>query len=412
MSCLQNFSTKEIWNNHRERCLLSNDTQVVKYETGTIKYKYFNKQKLIPFKIYAYTEYLLKRINNNKDKVRDHYYITGEYKGAAHDQCKKVPRKIPIIFHNLGYDGHIIFKELNNFDNIDIQVIPKTSERFMSIIINKNIVFLDSLQFCKESLDKLASNLNNEDFKHLMSEFSPNKLEILKIKDAYPYEWVDSYEKFNYTELPPKECFYSPIKDGKRDFINVWNIFNFNTFKDYHNHYLKKDVLLLADVFEKFIHTCLNYDGLDPCHYFSFPGLSWDAMLKMTKVELKKISNVDMHLFIEKGMRGGTSYASKRYSKANNEYCPDYDKTKPEKYIHYLDMNNLYRKAMTEYLLYGGFKWVKVNNKTINRILNKSDNSLHGCFLEVDLDYPEYLHKNYVDYVDFSWRFSDGTRKN
>ena len=171
----------------------------------------------------------------------------------------------------------------------------------MSIIISRNIIFLDSRQFCKEKLDKLASNLNNEDFKHLMSEFPPNKLEILKRKDAYPYEWVDSYKKFNYQELPPKECFYSSIKDGKRDndnghisneqylhLQNVWNTFNFNTFRDFHNHYLKKDVLLLADVFEKFISTSLKYYNLDPCHYFSAPGLSWNAMLKMTKVRFRK----------------------------------------------------------------------------------------------------------------------------
>ena len=130
-------------------------------------------------------------------KVRDHCHITGYYRGAAHNKCDlnlKISKKLPIIFHNLeGDDGHIIFKELNNFDNIDIQVIPKTSEKYMSIIVNRN-VFLDSLQFCKESLDKLASNLNNEDFKYLLLEFRINKLEILKRKDAYPYEWVDSYE--------------------------------------------------------------------------------------------------------------------------------------------------------------------------------------------------------------------------
>ena len=111
----------------------------------------------------------------DRDKVRDYCHITGKYRGLAHSQCNlkvKIPKKLPIIFHNLeGYDGHIIFKELNNFNNIDIQVIPKTSERYMSIIINRNIIFLDSLQFCKEKLDKLASNLNNEDFKHLMPEF-------------------------------------------------------------------------------------------------------------------------------------------------------------------------------------------------------------------------------------------------
>ena len=156
----------------------------------------------------------------DKNKVRDHCHITGKYRGAAHSQCNlklKIPKKLPIIFHNLeGYDGHIIFKELNNFDNIDIQVIPKTSEKYMSIIVNRNIVFLDSNQFYKGKLDNHASHLNNEDFKHLLSEFPIDKLEILKRKDAYPYEWVDSYKKFIYPRLPPKESFYSSIDDGKR----------------------------------------------------------------------------------------------------------------------------------------------------------------------------------------------------
>ena len=498
MPCLQNFSSREILNNHRERCLLINDTQAVKYETGIIKFKNYEKQIPIPFKIYSDTECLLKRINisegnytklyqkhipnsiaaklvcidnkftlptiifegknrvnkfikwifeqqkqinqiinehfnkklkmtianeNNyqnaqdcwicnekldETKVRDHCHIAGKYRGAAHSKCNlklKIPRKIPIIFHNLEeYDGHIIFKELNNFNDIDIQVIPKTSEKYMSIIVNRN-VFLDSLQFCKESLDKLASNLNNEDFKYLLLEFRINKLEILKRKDAYPYEWVDSYEKFNHQELPPKACFYSSINDGKRGkgdgnisnnqylhLKSVWKEFNFNIFRDFRNHYLKKDVLLLADVFEKFISASLKNHNLDPCHYFSTPGLSWDAMLKMIKVELEKISKPDIHLFIEKGMRGGISYVAKRYSKANNKYCPDYDKTKPEKYIAYIDMNNLYGYAMSEYLPYGGFKWIKNNSQIINKILNRRDHSLHGYFLEVDLDYPENLH--------------------
>ena len=118
---------------------------------------------------------------------------------------------------------------------------------------------------------------------------------------------------------------------------------------DYHDHYLKKDVLLLADVYEKFINTCLKYYGLDPCRYFSSSGLSWDALLKMTGVELEKISDVDQYLFIEKGLRGRISYIAKRHSKANNEYCPDYDPKKPSTFISYLDMNNLYGWVMNEY---------------------------------------------------------------
>ena len=94
---------------------------------------------------------------------------------------------------------------------------------------------------------------------------------------------------------------------------------------NYHHNYLKKDVLLLADVFEKFISTCLKFYGIDPCHYFSSPGLSWDAILKMTAIKLEKISDIDKYLFIEKGLRGGISYIAKRYAKANNKYMNDYD---------------------------------------------------------------------------------------
>ena len=131
----------------------------------------------------------------------------------------------------------------------------------------------------------------------------------------------------------------------------------------------RKDVLLLADVFEKFTDTCLKCYGLDPCHYFSSPGLSWDAMLKMTGVKLEKVSDIDMYLFIEKGLRGGIVYIAKRYSEANNKYMKDYDLTKPSKYISHLDMNNLYGWARSSYLLYGGFKWLKnVNNFDINSV--------------------------------------------
>ena len=115
----------------------------------------------------------------------------------------------------------------------------------------------------------------------------------------------------------------------------------------------------MADVFEKFIDTCLKYYGLDPSHYFSSPELNWDAVLKMTGVKLEKISDIDKYLFIEKGLRGGISYIAKRYAKANNKYMNDYDPKKPSRFISYLDMNNFYGWAMGEYLPYGGLKWLK-----------------------------------------------------
>ena len=123
----------------------------------------------------------------NMDKVRDHCHVTGKFRGAAHNKCNlklRVPRKLPIIFHNLqGYDGHIVFKEPHNFD-VDIAVDPKGIDKYMSIIVNRHFTFIDSLQIYNSSLDTLASNLNNKDFKELTSEFGIDKLEILKRKDA------------------------------------------------------------------------------------------------------------------------------------------------------------------------------------------------------------------------------------
>ena len=112
----------------------------------------------------------------------------------------------------------------------------------------------------------------------------------------------------------------------------------------------------------------------------------------MTKVELEKISDPDKYMFFEQGMRGGVSYINKRYSKANNEYCKDYDKEKPKNYIIYLDMNNLYGHAMSQYVPYADFKWVKNVDKIKQKLMNMKSNSSTGYILEVDLEYPKELH--------------------
>ena len=137
---------------------------------------------------------------------------------------------------------------------------------------------------------------------------------------------------------------------------------------------------------------------LDPCHYFSSPGLSLDAMLKITKIELELISGIDMHLFIEKGMRGGISYIAKRHSKANNKYMECYDSSEKSKYIIYLDANNLYGWPVSQYLSSSEFKWLN-QKEIIDFCLNSiCENSSIGYILKVDLEYPSELHKLHNDY--------------
>ena len=224
---------------------------------------------------------------------------------------------------------------------------------------------------------------------------------------------MDSFKRCNEEKLPEKECFYSSVKHGttgdnaknldghisNEDYLTckkVWNEFNMRNMGNYHDHYLKKDVLLLADIFEKFIDTHLKFCKLDPCHYFSSPGLSWDTMLKIIGVKLGKTSVTEMYLFIEKGLRGGISSIAKRYSKINNKYMKNYDLTKLIIFVICLDMNNLYGCGMSDYLPYSVFMWLKNVDKL--DVISVGEKSPIGYILKVDLEYPDELHKLHNDY--------------
>ena len=264
--------------------------------------------------------------------------------------------------------------------------------------MGKHIQFIDSFQFMSSSLDKLSANLTQ--FFYTERE-TDGDCEILKKKGVYPYDYMDSFEKFSETELPSINDFYSVLNDtniSEDDYQHakdVWNNFKIKNLGEYHDLYLKTDVLLLADVFENFRKACLKNYKLDPCHYMSSPGLSWDAMLKSTGIVLDLVSDIDMQLFVEKGLRGGISCISHRHGKANNNYMEDYKPEVESSYLMYLDANNLYGWAMSQPLPYGDFEWIDPDEV---ELFNYHDESEKGIILEVDLGYPEELHDLHNDY--------------
>ncbi len=351
-------------------------------------------------------------------KCADHCHITGKYRGAACDKCNlrtRVPKFVPVLFHNLeGYDAHLFVKSLG-LEEGDIRCIPKTHEKYISFSKNipmetivsddgkektvcLEIRFLDSFKFTLKSLDSLVKTLGEDQFETLTSQMTakPESLGLLKRKGVFPYDYMTDFSKLNETSLPSKEVFYNQLKDSHisdEDYEHaqkVWSAFNCKTMKDYHDLYLKTDVLLLADVMTEFRKTCKNTYGLDALHYHTSPGLAWDAMLKYTETELDLISDPDMYLMIEKGIRGGVSSIMKRYSKANHKYLDDYDPKTPSQYILYLDANNLYGWAMSKPLPYKNFKWMK--EKELKNWRSKP------CILEVDLKYPKELHDLHNEY--------------
>ena len=237
------------------------------------------------------------------DKVRDHCHFTGKYREATHNSCNLKCRKpmiLPVIFHNLqGYDAHLFIKQLSYLPG-ELSCIPSTEEKYISF--SKKIKvdeyksrrtgetvslcfetrFIDSYKFLQTSLANLVKNLQPDDFHNTKVIYHQN-IDLLTRKGVYPYDYVSSIEALSETQLPPKSEFYSKLNDDDitdadyQHALNVWNTFNCKTIRDYHNLYLKSDVLLLADEFENFRKTCLRHYNLDPAHYYTSPGLAWDA---------------------------------------------------------------------------------------------------------------------------------------
>ncbi|XP_071444738.1 uncharacterized protein [Hetaerina americana] len=336
--------------------------------------------------------------------VRDHDHVSGKFRGAAHKSCNanfQAPNFLPVFIHNLSnYDAHLIVPYLG-YDDQETKCIPNTEERYISVSkhVNANFSyrFLDSFRFLGAPLSKLVSALPREKFLHTSRFFSEN-LDLVTRKGVFPYEYVDSLSKLNEPFLPPKETFFSSltgetVSDSDYAFAqSVWTKLGCRTLGNYCDHYLKTDVLLLADVFQNFREICMTAYKLDPAWYFTTPGLAFDAMLKHTGVTLELMTDIDMILMMERGIRGGMSQCVKRYCEANNKSLEHYDHTKESTYIMYLDANNLYGWALSSPLPRGGFQWSEYKD-----VMNIPDDSPKGYILEVDLEYPQELHDSHSE---------------
>ncbi|XP_044740082.1 uncharacterized protein LOC123301410 [Chrysoperla carnea] len=287
----------------------------------------------------------------NGDRNLDHCHLTGRYRGISHKKCNLQYQDcytIPVIFHNLsGYDGH----------------------------------FTDSYRHLADSLDNLSSLLTEYKILHKNCfDGDDEKYKLLTRKGVFPYDYVDNLDKLNERSLPPIDSFFNKLNEFNISDIDynhakkVWKMFDIKTMGEYSDRYLKIDILLLADIFETFRDKTLDLYKLDAAHYYTTPGLAFDAALKITKTTLKTLPDIDMVRFIERGIRGGLSQCSNRYSKANNKYMSDYNCNEDSKYIMYYDVNNLY-----------------------DDVLSVPDDSPHGYILEVDLKYPEDLHDLHND---------------
>eukprot|EP01060_Flectonema_neradi_P002958 TRINITY_DN1184_c1_g1_i3.p1 TRINITY_DN1184_c1_g1~~TRINITY_DN1184_c1_g1_i3.p1 ORF type:complete len:1193 (+),score=204.74 TRINITY_DN1184_c1_g1_i3:83-3661(+) len=400
----------------------------------------------------------LKDVTGRK-KVRDHCHLTGKFRGTACSGCNLTIRDkvllgdIPLYFHNArGYDNNYIWQMLGisdielfytetdskgkerDRDNVD--VIKTNSETTMLIAfkcIDENdeyyeirrrprVCVKDSLQLLSLSLDTLLKNLPNDrkprmrkHMKGLLEEagapVNDDNINLLLSKGVFPYSWFDHQKRLGCNSLPEKREWYDTLReeditDEKYEKAKkIWNMLDMKTFKEYHDLYLFGDVLGLADVVNNFRDTLLDSHGLDPVYYVSLSSYSWDAMLLKTGVHLEQITDPDMYMFFEQQKRGGLTMAVQRHVKSNFPEMVDYDKEKDNQYLWYTDANNLYGWAMMKNLPEYNLQWVDdegLKDLTEDFIRSYDVNSKEavntGFTIEVDLSYPEDLHKEHWDF--------------
>ena len=285
------------------------------------------------------------------------------------------------MFHNgSNYDFHLIIKHLAKNFNGPFSCLGENTEKYITFSICKfkktninkksiayQIKFIDSFRHMSQSLSNLVDNLDepskNLSIDTLINRFyntyalcnkDINKFKLLLHKGIYPYEYMTSSDKYKEPAPLDKKLYYTKLNDENisdsdiEHVKKVCNAYKLTNLKDYNELFVKSDVSLLIDVFENYRDTRIKVDKLDPTYYLLAPGLSWYSCLKKAGVTLELLTDEDMLLLYEKGIRGGMCNVVLRYAKANNKYMQNYDITKDSSYLMYLDANNLYGWAMNK----------------------------------------------------------------
>ncbi|XP_017073465.2 uncharacterized protein LOC108109462 [Drosophila eugracilis] len=325
------------------------------------------------------------------------HQFAGFYLGPVHVACKTKHRLnysfFPVVFNNLTrFDINLLIREMGR----EVKPIPSNQDLYTMLILNCSIngqdrfqiKFLDSNNFFSYNIDKLISSMNDNSFENLRKRYKDMKFELMCLKKVY-LQNAESLDQLDNIVLP--ENMFSNCQD----YINadqVWHTFNCQNIRDYLKVYLERDVTILADVFEDFRRLCITTYGLDPMNYVTAPSMAWDAMLKVTEVNLDLISDPEMLNFLQNAVRGGLVKCNQENATANNEYLDNFDPREPTNYLASIEANNLSEWAMSQPLPYSNFTFLNDNEIEELDIKEHPSDGDVGYILQVDLKYPSYLH--------------------
>jgi DNA polymerase type B, organellar and viral len=352
-------------------------------------------------------------------------FIIGEFLNSLCRACNLLAKpimQVPLLLHNgTNYDHHLIIQGLEKGIINSINIIPKTQNSFLGMILDRKIRVLDSCQFLNSSLDSLTKNLKNEEtcpdklkeiFSYLADDpqLSPH-LNILTQKLPFPYQYLTDVSVLADDKgLPPIHYFNNKLKNedcSQDDYdlaVEIYEKLECKSFFDFLKVYQKLDVLLLSQIVMQFRKTAVKEHGLDPLYFFSIPGYSFNAALMRNRYPLEFLKSEEMVRFIERSIKGGSAYVACRQKIANNPNLGNYDPSKPCSYIQYSDLNSLYAFIMQHPLPYCDFQWLdekeqkelQQNPHTFLKDVNL--NSETGYLIECDLGVPDELHTSTQDF--------------
>ncbi|KAE8741577.1 hypothetical protein FOCC_FOCC012870 [Frankliniella occidentalis] len=368
------------------------------------------------FRCYLCRGHFKKREHANRE--HDHLEETHNYRGASCAECNSALKRttfFPLIGHGAShYDMHLVFRAFIKhpaMENKRISVLAKTIDSYRSanIFIGKDgrsVRLMDSFNFFSTSLDAISRHLSPSDLTILFTVYpDPAHQELLRRKGVFCYEFAESYEKLVAQKtLPARQDFYSSLNNSlpsEEDYARaqqVWDGMGCANLLQYMMHYLNADVLLLAAFFTKFKAMTFKKYGLEVCHFVSISSLTWCQALKFTNEQVEIITDPDMYQMFELQKRGGMACIMQRYSVANVPGTSTYDPEKPERHILIFDVNALYSNEMCKKLPYSDYTWV--GSDQLAKIdwsrITENDDKMYT--VEVDLEYPQELHRSHDEW--------------
>ena len=342
------------------------------------------------------------KFDKTNKRIQHHNHVNGEYIATTCKTCNskiKTDNTLYIVFHYLkGYDIHYIIEKIyDHFNDSNINILGNNSSSIFHVGIQNYIKIIDSHEFIPASLTELSNNLKNEDIHYIREMLDKYGHDFVK-KDIFPFRYIDDFSKHNENTFSDIKYFDS-VDQKTYEKYRKYYYSKFNSFGEYSNYYLEKDVLLMSDIMESYRTLFMDKYQTELFSHYSINSLKWEILKKWNPIQIKILDNYKIYNAFQTMMRGGLcDIGGTRYAYANNRYMENYDPSQESSYIMHYDINSMYGFIMSTFPLpYDAISFL--NNEEIRdfNIWDYDKNSEYGYILNIDISLIDIKYHDYYN---------------